>query len=45
VVVEGYEDAIIVDTDDILFISHLSKEQEVREITSDIKEKYKGKFS
>jgi len=45
VVVEGYEDAIIVDTDDILFISHLSKEQEVRDITSDIKEKYKGKFS
>lgn len=45
VVVEGYEDAIIVDTDEILFISHLSKEQEVREITGDIKEKYKGKFS
>ncbi|MEZ4805227.1 MAG: mannose-1-phosphate guanylyltransferase [Bacteroidia bacterium] len=45
VVVEGYEDAIIVDTDEILFISHLSKEQEVREITNDIKDKYKGKFS
>src|SRR5690606_34701073 len=45
VVVEGFDDAIIVDTDDILFISHLSKEQEVRQITADIKEKYKGKFS
>lgn len=45
VVVEGYDDAIIVDTEDILFISHLSKEQEVREITNDIKEKYKGRFS
>jgi mannose-1-phosphate guanylyltransferase len=45
VVVEGFDDAIIVDTDEILFISHLSKEQEVREITADIKEKYKGKFS
>lgn len=45
VVVEGYDDAIIVDTEDILFISHLSKEQEVRDITNDIKDKYKGKFS
>lgn len=45
VVVEGFEDAIIVDTPDILFISHLSKEQEVKDITSDIKEKYKGRFS
>lgn len=45
VVVEGFEDAIIVDTPEILFISHLSKEQEVKEITSDIKEKFKGRFS
>ncbi|MBL7838050.1 MAG: mannose-1-phosphate guanylyltransferase [Bacteroidetes bacterium] len=45
VVVEGFDDAIIVDTPDILFISHLSKEQEVKEITGDIKEKYKGKYS
>jgi mannose-1-phosphate guanylyltransferase len=45
VVVEGFDDAIIVDTPEILFISHLSKEQEVKDITSDIKEKYKGRFS
>ena len=45
VVIEGMEGAIIVDTPDILFISHLNKEQEVREITNDIKEKFKGKFS
>jgi mannose-1-phosphate guanylyltransferase len=45
VVVEGFDDAIIVDTPEILFISHLSKEQEVKNITADIKEKYKGRFS
>ena len=45
VVIEGLEGAIVVDTPDILFISHLDKEQEVREITNDIKEKFKGKFS
>jgi mannose-1-phosphate guanylyltransferase len=45
VVVEGLENMLIVDTNEILFISHLEKEQEVRQITSDIKEKYKGRFT
>ncbi len=45
IVVEGLENLLIVDTHDILFISHLDKEQEVREITNDIKEKYKGKYT
>ena len=45
VVVEGMEGGMVIDTEDILFISSLSKEQEVRDITNDIKEKFKGKFS
>ncbi|MDP2176594.1 MAG: mannose-1-phosphate guanylyltransferase [Bacteroidota bacterium] len=45
VVIEGLENMLVVDTHDILFISHLEKEQEVRQITSDIKEKYKGRFT
>jgi mannose-1-phosphate guanylyltransferase len=45
VVIEGLENMLVVDTHDILFISHLEKEQEVRQITTDIKEKYKGRFT
>jgi mannose-1-phosphate guanylyltransferase len=45
VVVEGLQNMLVVDTHDILFISHIEREQEVREITSDIKEKYKGRFT
>ncbi len=44
VVIEGLEGVMVIDTDEILFISHLDREQEVREITKDIKDKYKGKF-
>lgn len=45
IVVEGLDGAMVIDTPDILFISSLNKEQEVRNITNDIKEKFKGKFS
>ncbi len=45
VVVEGLNGMMVVDTPEILFISTLDKEQEVREITNDIKDFYKGKYS
>lgn len=45
IVVEGLDNMLIVDSHDILFISSLDKEQEVREITNDIKEKHKGKYT
>ncbi len=45
IVVEGLDGAMVIDTEDILFISSLNKEQEVRNITNDIKDKFKGKFS
>lgn len=45
IVVEGLDGAMVIDTPDILFISSLNKEQEVREITNDIKDKFKGRFS
>ncbi len=44
VVVQGLEDYIIVDTDDVLLICRKDKEQEIKDITSDLKRKEMDDF-
>ncbi|MBC7426404.1 MAG: mannose-1-phosphate guanylyltransferase [Bacteroidia bacterium] len=45
IVVDGLENAIVIDTPEVLLISSLEKEQEVRQIVTDLREMYKGKYS
>jgi mannose-1-phosphate guanylyltransferase len=45
IIIDGLKDAMVIDTPDILFISSLDKEQEVRQIVNDVREKFKGKYT
>ena len=44
VAVQGLEDFIVVDSDDVLLICHKSQEQTIKEMVSEVKRKTKDKF-
>lgn len=44
VVVQGLEEYIIIDTDDVLLICRKDKEQEIKDITTDLKRQEKDDF-
>lgn len=45
IVVNGLKNYIVVDTDKVLLICNLDKEQEVKQIVDEVKNVYKGKFT
>ena len=44
VVLQGLDDFIVVDTDDVLLICRKDKEQDIKQITADIKRKFGNKY-
>jgi mannose-1-phosphate guanylyltransferase len=44
-VISGLENVVIVDSDDVLLIMNKDKEQELRNIVNEIKDKFKGKYN
>jgi len=44
-VISGVENLVIVDSDDVLLVMNKDKEQELRSIVTEVKQKYKGKYN
>lgn len=44
VILEGVNDLFVLDTPDALLVCHMDREQEVKRIVNDIKQRYKGKY-
>ena len=44
-VISGLENVVVVDSDDVLLIMNKDKEQELRNIVNEIKDKFKGKYN
>jgi mannose-1-phosphate guanylyltransferase len=45
IVVNGVENLMIIDSGEVLMVSSLDKEQEVKNIVADVKNKYKDYYS
>jgi len=44
-VISGVENLVIVDSDEVLLVMNKDKEQELRSIVTEVKQKYKGKYN
>ncbi len=44
-VISGLDNVVVVDSDDVLLIMNKDKEQELRNIVNEVKDKYKGKYN
>jgi mannose-1-phosphate guanylyltransferase len=45
IVVNGVDNIVIVESDEVLLVMNKDKEQELRTIVNEIKDRYKGKFN
>ena len=45
IVVNGVDNIVIVESDEVLLVMNKVKEQELRTIVNEIKDRYKGKFN
>jgi mannose-1-phosphate guanylyltransferase len=44
-VISGIDNLVVVDSDDVLLVMNKDKEQELRTIVTEVKQKYKGKYN
>jgi mannose-1-phosphate guanylyltransferase len=45
IVVNGVDNIVIVESDEVLLVMNKDKEQELKTIVNEIKDRYKGKFN